>query len=106
MGLNAEHQKLFPATSESQAGPVTPQLAEHLRSIHIAKMFGDGDFSRPMFIHDGVSPGTTTMKLMKAAIHYTYDEMPSGGRVRIHAALAAIHDLPKPQSRLKRLLFE
>jgi hypothetical protein len=49
-----------------------------------------------MFIHDGIPPGTTTMKLMKAAIHYTYEEMPSGGRVRIQAddpiALAAIHD--------------
>lgn len=36
------------------------------------------------------------MKLMKAAIHYTYEEMPSGGRLRIHAddsiAVAAIHD--------------
>jgi hypothetical protein len=63
---------------------------------HIARMFGDGDFSTPMFIHDGVPPGVTTMKLMKADIHYTYEEMPTGGRVRINSdspiALAAIHD--------------
>ena len=66
----------------------------HLK--HIAAMFSDGDFSTPMFIHDGIPPGTTTMRLMKAAIHYTYEEMLSGGRVRIQSddpvAVAAIHD--------------
>lgn len=72
----------------------TQAIREHLK--HIAKMFANGDFSTPMFIHDSVPPGTTTMKLMKAAIHYAYEEMPSGGRVRIQAddpiAVAAIHD--------------
>jgi hypothetical protein len=59
-------------------------------------MFTNGDFSTPMFIHDGVPPGTTTMKLLKAAIHYRYEEMPSGGRVCIETedpvAVAAIQD--------------
>jgi TusA-related sulfurtransferase len=36
------------------------------------------------------------MKLMKSAIRYTYEEMPSGGRIRIKSddpiGLAAIHD--------------
>jgi len=63
---------------------------------HIAMMFADGDFSTPMFVHDGVPPGVTTMKLLKSAVHYTYGEMPSGGTVRIKSddpvALAAIHD--------------
>jgi hypothetical protein len=72
----------------------TQAIRLHLK--HIATMFGNGDFSTPMFIHDGVPPGTTAMKLMKAAIHYTYEEMASGGRVRIQAddpiAVAAIHD--------------
>ena len=72
----------------------TQAIRLHLK--HIAAMFGNGDFSTPMFIHDGVPPGTTTMKLMKAAIHYTYEEMASGGRVRIQAGdpigVAAIHD--------------
>jgi hypothetical protein len=62
----------------------------------IATMFGSGDFSTPMFVHDGVPPGVTTMKLMKSAIHYTYEELPSGGIVRIKSedpiAIAAIHD--------------
>jgi len=63
---------------------------------HIAVMFGNGDFSVPMFVHDGLPPGATTMKLMKAKIRYTYEVMPSGGAVCIKSgdpiALASIHD--------------
>jgi hypothetical protein len=55
----------------------TEAIRSHLR--HIVMMFGNGDFSATMFIHDGVPPGTTTVKLMKSAIHYAYEEMPSGG---------------------------
>jgi TusA-related sulfurtransferase len=69
-------------------------IRSHLTQI--AQMFADGDFSMPMFIHDGTPPGVTTMKLMKPTIHYTYEEMPAGGRVRIKSddpiAIAAIHD--------------
>jgi len=72
----------------------TSAIRSHLS--HISKMFADADFSMPMFVHDGVPPGVTTMKLMKSTIRYTYEEMPSGGTVRIKAddpvALAAIHD--------------
>lgn len=72
----------------------TTAIRSHLK--HIAMMFSNGDFSTPMFIHDSVPPGTTTMKLMKAAIHYNYEETPSGGRVQIRTddpiAVAAIHD--------------
>ncbi len=63
---------------------------------HIAVLFGNGDFSAPMFVHDGIPPGTTTMKLLKEKIAYLYEEVPAGGRVRIESsdpvALAAIHD--------------
>jgi TusA-related sulfurtransferase len=78
--------------------PKDKQNTEAIRShlTHIAMMFGNGNFAIPMFVHDGVPPGATTMKLMKSAIHYTYDEMPSGGRIRIESddpiAVAAIHD--------------
>ena len=69
-------------------------IRSHLR--HIAMAFGKGDFSAPIFIHDGLPPGVTTMKLMKSAIHYEYEEMPSGGSVRIKTdnpiAVASIHD--------------
>jgi hypothetical protein len=63
---------------------------------HIAPMFRDGDFSTPMQVHDSIPPGTTTMKLLKDQIGYTYEEIAAGGRVRIASkdeiAVAAIHD--------------
>jgi hypothetical protein len=69
-------------------------IRSHLSQI--ATMFGDGDFSTPMFIHDGVPPGVTTMKLMRSNIRYIYYELATGGRVRIKShdpiAVAAIHD--------------
>lgn len=74
--------------------PNTEAIRSHLK--HIAMMFSNGDFSSPMFVHDGVPPGTTTMKQMNAAIHYNYEKTSNGGRVRIEAndliAVAAIHD--------------
>lgn len=72
----------------------TEAIRSHL--LHIALMFGNGDRSMPMFVHDGVPPGATTMKLMKTKIQYTHEEMPSGGTVRLKSddpiALASIHD--------------
>jgi len=72
----------------------TTAIRSHL--THIAMMFSDGDFSTPMFIHDSIPPGVTTMKLMKSAIHYSYQDISSGGKVRIKSddpvAVAAIHD--------------
>ena len=72
----------------------TGAIRSHLS--HIAMMFGNGNFSTPMFIHHGVPPGVTTMKLLKPKIHYKYEEISSGRRVRIESsdpvALAAIHD--------------
>lgn len=74
--------------------PNTEAIRSHL--THVAMMFGNGDFAIPMFVHDSVPPGVTTMKLMKSAIQYIYDDMPSGGRIRIKSddpiAVAAIHD--------------
>ncbi len=69
-------------------------IRSHL--AHIAVMFADGDFSTPMFVHDAIPPGVTTMKLLKDKIRYRYEQTEAGGRVRIDAAdpiaLAAIHD--------------
>jgi len=63
---------------------------------HIAVLFSNGDFSTPMFVHDGIPPGVTTMKLLKPNITYTYQELEKGGRVRIASsdpvAVAAVHD--------------
>ena len=72
----------------------TAAIRSHLS--HIAMMFGNGDFSTPMFVHDGIPPGVTTMKLLKSDILYMYEEMPMGGRVRIKSdnpvAVAAVQD--------------
>jgi TusA-related sulfurtransferase len=72
----------------------TEAIRSHLS--HIAVVFATGDFSTPMFVHDSVPPGVTTMQLLKAAVRYRYEEIPSGGRVRIEStdpvAVAAVHD--------------
>jgi hypothetical protein len=67
--------------NDSQDLTNTEAIRLHLSQI--VMMFGTGDFSAPTFIHDGAPPGVTTMRLMKSAIRYLYEEMPSGGRVRI-----------------------
>jgi hypothetical protein len=62
---------------------------------HIAKMFADGDFNTPMFVHDTIPPGAPEMKRLRAEIHYSFEETPNGGQVVVSssdkAALLAIH---------------
>ena len=78
-----------------------PKDAESLAQVraHLARlrsMFAAGDFSIPMFVHDGVPPGTRTMQRRAAAIRYRYEEISEGGRVSLSTgdpdALDAIHD--------------
>lgn len=68
----------------------------HLK--HIVSMFSNGDFSIPMFVHSQTPPGVTEMKDKRADIIYTFEELPTGGRVRIttanHDTLNAVHDFP------------
>ncbi|MBS1802538.1 MAG: hypothetical protein JST28_04195 [Acidobacteria bacterium] len=63
---------------------------------HIAEMFSDGNFATPMFVHDGIPPGATTMKLLKERIQFAYQPVDAGGRVALVAsdpiAKAAVHD--------------
>lgn len=69
-------------------------IQSHLR--HIVTMFAAGDFSMPIFVHDQVPPGVLVMKDKHAEIFYLFEELPTGGRVRIRTAnadaLKAIHD--------------
>jgi hypothetical protein len=62
---------------------------------HIAKMFAEGNFDAPMFIHDRVPPGVTVLKRDREAIRWVYEDTPTGGRVvattKSSAALEAIH---------------
>ena len=66
----------------------------HLK--HVAMMFSNGDFSVPMFVHSDVPPGVSEMTYRKADIVYTFEELATGGKVRIATgnrdALNAVHD--------------
>ena len=70
------------------------QIRTHLQGI--AKAFAAGDFNTPAFVHMQDVPGTKVMAAKRAAITYTYRELPRGGEVRIATkdpeALAAIHE--------------
>jgi len=59
--------------------------AQAIRShlAHIVMMFSAGDFSIPMFVHGRVPPGVDVMKKARSEISYSFEEIPSGGRVRI-----------------------
>lgn len=63
---------------------------------HIAKMFSEGNFEIPMFIHDQVPPGVPVMKERQTQIKFTYEDQDSGGQVVISTddqdARSAIHD--------------
>jgi hypothetical protein len=63
---------------------------------HIVTMFSNGDFSIPMLVHSQVPPGVTEMKQRRAEISYTFEELPTGGKVRISTtnrdALNAVQD--------------
>lgn len=63
---------------------------------HIAKMFNDGDFQVPMFIHDAVPPGVPVMKSKHGEISYVFEPATNGGQVHIvsanPAAVKAIHE--------------
>ena len=62
---------------------------------HLAMLFGQGDMSAPMLVHDTNVPGTADMAKLKDKIAYAYHETAHGGRVDITtsdaAALAAVH---------------
>ncbi len=84
-----EAESKDPADQESQS-----QIRMHFG--HITKMFAEGNFEIPMFIHGKVPPGVPVMKRLKSEIEYGMEETKLGGRVRITTknkeALSAIHE--------------
>ena len=70
---------------------------------HISQMFGDGNFSAPMLVHDANVPGTAQMAALKNRIRFFYVETPGGGRVDIVTtdaeALKAVHEFLRFQIR-------
>lgn len=104
--MGFSHQKTthhFRLTSEGGAIEVTAndpddaasqeQIRTHLS--HIAKLFKDGDFSKPMFTHGETPPGVPAMKRLKADISYSFETIDRGARVRIVSvnpeAIEAVH---------------
>jgi hypothetical protein len=69
-------------------------IRKHL--THIAAMFADGNFNAPFLIHRQDPPGADMMSKLKSRISYTFEAMPSGGRVRIATvdgdAVRAVHE--------------
>src|SRR3974390_205516 len=71
---------------------------DHIRMhlSHVEKMFSEGDFDMPMFIHDTTPPGVPTMEKLHNEIHYHYRETAVGGEIRIDTtnqkALDAVHE--------------
>jgi hypothetical protein len=70
------------------------QIRMHLS--HIAKMFSEGDFDTPMFIHDTTPSGVPTMEKLHSEIHYQYQQTDSGAKITIATAnpkaLQAVHE--------------
>ena len=106
-GMGFSHTKTthhFRMMKDGGAIEVTANDASDLKSrdpirghlAHIAKLFGQGNFDIPMFVHDQKPPGTDVMERMKSNIVYQYEELETGGRVRIITAdpqaLRAVHD--------------
>jgi len=75
------------------------QIRAHL--AHIARLFKDGDFSKPMFTHGEPPAGVSVMTRLKKEITYTFEPTERGGRVRIRTsndeALEGVHDFLRYQ---------
>lgn len=77
------------ASDAASIGAVRSHLAE------IAKLFPNGDFAKPQYIHGRVPDGVPVMLETLKDIQWTYEEVERGARVRIKTknarAREAIH---------------
>jgi hypothetical protein len=77
----------------------TAQIRTHLNLIQHA--FEAGDFSTPQFVHLREMPGTAVMAKHRAAIKYSYADLPRGGELRLATsdsdALKAIREFMAAQ---------
>ncbi|HEY6372628.1 MAG TPA: hypothetical protein VIX37_18765 [Candidatus Sulfotelmatobacter sp.] len=71
---------------------------DHIRRhlSHVARMFSEGNFNTPMFIHDTTPPGVPTMEKLHAEIHYQYQQTDAGAKILINTAnlkaVRAVHE--------------
>jgi len=105
MGFSHEkttHHFILPkdggAIQVSANDPKDDTSRDHIRMhlSHIAKMFSEGDFDTPMFIHDTTPPGVPTMTKLHSEIRYQYQQTDSGAKITIATAnpkaLDAVHE--------------
>ena len=82
------------STNDPNDTTTREQVRTHLE--HLAKMFEQGNFDIPMFVHGETPAGVDLMTKDKSTIRYSYDETQEGGRVRIATsnpnALKAVHE--------------
>jgi hypothetical protein len=75
------------------------QIREHLQ--HITRMFSEGNFNVPMFIHAQVPPGVDVMQRLKDRINYEYVKSQRGALLRISTTdaetLEGVHNFLKFQ---------
>ena len=77
------------------------QSRSHLQ--HITEAFAAGDFTLPLFIHETEPPGSAIMKERRAMLTFTFERLPTGGKVIVRTsdpqALTALHDFLRFQIR-------
>ena len=75
------------------------QIRNHMKNI--SRMFSEGNFDVPLFIHGEVPSGVPAMKKLGSQIEYRYEEAENGARVRIITAnpdgVKSIHDFMRFQ---------
>jgi hypothetical protein len=100
-GKTTHHFRLFADGGAIEVTANDSTDSENARMIrshltHIVTMFSNGDFSIPMLVHSQTPPGAAVMKQKRAQISYVFEELSSGGRVRIKttdaAAIKAVHE--------------
>jgi hypothetical protein len=64
------------------------QVRSHLKEI--AAEFARGDFSKPFATHAETPPGVATLQQRRDALAFSFESLPSGGRVRITTSDAAV----------------
>ena len=106
--VTTHHFRLFSSggaievTVKDQADEANRQfIRTHLKEI--AAQFAAGDFEKPLMTHGEMPDGVAEMSKRRDEISYTFEELPEGGRVRIHTAdrraLEAIHRFLRYQIR-------
>ena len=102
--LTADGGAIEVEANDPADGASREQIRGHLRAI--AAAFADGNFDAPVATHDEVPTGVSALQRLKAVVTFSFEEAPSGARVRIRTsnreARQAIHEFLRYQIREHR----